>query len=217
MKNLKIAIEYDDFTPRNHQLEYLTQIREHYPGFKVTLFTIPFDIRAQDDGAPIRITNPTYEMWRKAVRKCIEDGWIELGVHGFTHNKLEFQHLDGEAAMKRVVAAERMLQEANLPYVKIFKAPHWAISKEAKEAIEKKRAIKGLGEFGSFKVVEDHYYQWNLRDDVPKSPELKGKKVMIAHGHVQDGDGCDNGIKETMHKLMKLPTTTKFYFLSEIL
>jgi hypothetical protein len=211
---LNIAIEYDDLAPHTHQLEYLTKIKEHLPEFKVTLFTIPLDIRY---GEPVRITNPEYELWRKAIRACIRDGWMELALHGLTHNYLEFKNLDHDQAVKRLITAERMMREANLPYVKIFKAPHWYVSPEAKEAIQNKHIVHGIGEFGGMEVVEDGYYHWNLKDDMPKPAEMKDVKVMIAHGHVMDGNGCNNGIQETMHKILDLPTDTNFHFISEIL
>lgn len=191
---MKIAAEYDDFGPRNNNIHLLEEIREHYPNFKVTMFTVPWDIRF---GSQTPITNEEFKPWCEAVKKL---DWIEIAVHGLTHVPLEFSELSYDAACKRIVVAEKMFQNRGINYVKIFKAPHWTISPEAK------RAAEDLG----FKVVEDGYYNWNLKDDMPETND-----VIIAHGHVQNV--MENGLEETMPKLMRLPTDTEFLKLSEVI
>jgi hypothetical protein len=193
-KPLKIALEFDDFGPKNHQLPLLEELKEHYPKLKVTMFTVPWDIRFGEHAA---ITLDKFQPWVDAVKKF---DWIEIALHGLTHIPLEFSEISYEGAKKRIIIGERMLENRDIKFAKIFKAPHWSISEEGKKAAE------DLG----YSVVEDHYYNWNLIDDMPNTNEL-----LIAHGHVQDVMG--NGIAESMHKLMKLPTDTEFYYLSEIL
>lgn len=195
----KIALEYDDFGPKNSQLDLLEELKEHYPGFKVTLFTVPLDIRY---GKPAPITEPEFAPWCKAVKQ--NEDWIEIALHGLTHLPMEFAEINEDAATKRIIVGEKMFENRGLTLAKIFKAPHWALSKDGKRAAEAR----------GYKVCEDHYYHWNLADDFPEELARSGK-VIIAHGHVQDVMG--NGMAETFDKVMALPPDTQFFKLSEIL
>lgn len=196
---MKFLFDFDDFSPKNTNLGILEQIKEHYPNFKVTLFTVPWEIRF---GNPTPITEPQYLPFAKALWQARD--WIEIAVHGLTHGPEEFLNLTHEEAKKRILVAEKMFINRQIPYAKIFKAPYWQLSGGGKTAAEE------LG----FKVAEDHYYNWNLKDDLPIYPiKWKEQELIIAHGHIQDTTG--NGLEENLWKIMRLPTDAKFGFLSE--
>jgi len=202
----RIALEYDDMGVINPAInqawETLQNIKEHHD-LKVTFFTVPMEMRYTKLG---HLTNPEFKPRLDAMREAHKQGWVEYAVHGLSHLPKEFSNLDAKSTEKRMVAVEKIFKEAELSYVKIFKAPNWLISKEAE------KVIKARG----YKVVKDNYYQWNLKDNRPGLIELDGK-VCITHGHLQDGDGCDNGVCETADKILSLPPKTKFLFLSEVL
>jgi hypothetical protein len=192
---MKIVLELDDFSCKNSNFGLLEDLKDHYENFKVTLFTVPWEIRW---GEPTPITLEKYQPFCEAVRKS--KGWIEIAVHGLTHCPMEFKNISYDEAKKRVSIAEKMLINRKIDYAKIFKAPHWEISKAGE------RAISELG----FKIVKDGYYNWNLRDEMPKA-----RKTIVAHGHIQNT--MENGLEEVMPKILKLPTDTKFLWLSEYL
>lgn len=203
---MKIAIEYDDFSPRNSNLAILEQIKEHYPGFKVTMFTVPWEIRF---GQQTPITDKDFAPWVEAVNA--HKDWIEIAVHGLTHlergpkgNPAEFEKISADETWKRITVAEKMFVNRGIDFVKIFKAPQWLLSKAGKEKLE---------EMG-YTVVEDGYYNWNLKDEFPHKLAEKGD-LIIGHGHVQGV--CGNGMEETLEKIMRLPVDTKFLTLSEAL
>lgn len=196
---LRIAVEYDDFSPYNTQFSSLEKMREHYPQFKVTMFTVPWETRF---GQQTAITLPEYAAFVKACKES--EDWLELALHGLTHAPMEFAEVSQEEAFKRVMIGKKMFDNRGLKLVPIFKAPFWALSKEGKLGVES----------AGFKVVEDKYYNWNLADDFPQEAADRGD-VIIAHGHVQDV--CENGLAETLPKLMKLPPDTQFLTLSEVL
>lgn len=196
---LRIAFEFDDFSPKNTHFELLEQIREHYPTFKVTMFTVPWEVRF---GEQTPITQPEYEPF---VRACkLSEDWLEIALHGLCHNPMEFAELSEDGARKRIEIGMKMFENRGIKLAPIFKAPFWALSKEGKLAAEK------LG----LKVVEDHYYNWNLADDFPQEAADRGD-VIIAHGHVQNVTG--NGLEEVMFKIMQLPPDTEFLKLSEVI
>lgn len=202
-----IALEYDDASP-SHPLgprmwELLQSFREHYPEYKVTLFTVPCELRF---GKAKTMRAEEFQAWVKVARKAYDQGWLNFALHGFNHIEKEFESLTYEQAHKRIEFGKQVFEGCDLPLLPIFKAPNWAISAEAEKAAQDQ----------GFTVVKDRYYQWNLKDRLPRPSEY-GDKIIIGHGHVQDGDGCNNGISETRKNVMQLPEDTKFYFLNEAL
>lgn len=191
-KPLTVVLDFDDFSPRNTNFGLLEELHEHFPDFKVTLFTVPWEIRF---GEQTPITEDKFSPFTKAIRKASD--WIEIALHGFTHAPREFENIPYEKAKKRIIVAEKMFINQKMPYAKLFKAPQWLLSEDGK------RAAEDLG----FVVVEDGGYNWNLKDERPDGDFLWG------HGHIQME--MDNGLEEVMPKLMQLPADTQFIWLSE--
>jgi len=204
---MKVSVEADDWSAANPAnllaIEAIEAIREHFPDYKITMFTVPWEIRF---GKPMSIVSPEKKEFVKLCKTAHERGWMKFALHGLTHLPHEFEEITYEHARKRIKAGEDIFRLAGLPLLKIFKAPNWSLSPAGKLAAE------DLG----YRVVEDRYYDWNLMDMPPKETEFKDK-IVIAHGHIQDGDGCNNGISETKKNVMMLPKNTKFYFLDEAL
>jgi len=205
---MKLALEFDDFSPRNTNFGILESLQEHYPGFKVSLFTVVWNVMGVSEQTPI-----TDEKFLPFVKAIKESPWIEILVHGFAHLPLEFANLNYEDAKKRIMVAEKMFQNRGIEYKKIFKAPMWTISPEAEQA------AVDLG----FRVVHDGYYHWNLNSEDVRLPngelvnfrEVPKDQLIIGHGHIQDV--CGNGLQEVFPMLMKLPVDTEFLFISEAL
>ncbi len=193
-----IALEADDFNPKNHRFDVLDKLRDRYDDFKITMFTVCWDIRynSQKGGLPIS----KYPAWVNAVRHAVEDGWMEIAVHGLTHVPHEFLELEPRLAAAKVKFAEDFLKDTQIPYTKIFKPPYWELPDDSKEAIE---------EMG-FKVVEDGYYNWNIKDKFPVEED-----EIIAHGHVQNEMG--NGLEESLIRLMEIPDDYQWKFISEVI
>lgn len=202
-----IACEYDDASS-SHPIgpimwDIFEKFREHYPEYKVTLFTVPSELRW---GKIHKSDSEEYKSWAKICQKAYDQGWARFALHGLTHVEREFENLSYEDAYKRIQFGKEIFDKVGIPYDPIFKAPNWFIS----EAAEKAAKDHGLT------VVHDRYYQWNLKDRLPRPSEF-GDKIIIAHGHIQNGDGCNNGLSETRQNFMQLPSDTKFYFLNEAL
>jgi len=183
--------------------EILQSFKEHYEDYKVTLFTVPLELRF---GKIVKSTDVEYKNWAKVAKKAYDQGWCRFALHGFNHIEKEFEHLDYEQAQKRIAFGKEIFENVGIPLEPLFIAPNWLISEEAEKAVTD----------AGFKVLHDRYYQWNLKDRIPRETE-HGDKIIIAHGHIQDGDGCNNGLAETRHTVMQLPSDTRFYFLHEAL
>lgn len=194
----KIAFEFDDLSPKNTNFHLFETIKEHYPKFCVTFFMVPWEIRF---GSPTPITSEEFLPWVRALKQ--NKDWMEIALHGLTHLPEEFGEISYEGARKRIETAEKMMQNRGIEYAKIFKAPCWTLSKEGKKAAE------DIG----FRVVEDGYYNWNLKDPFPKEIADTGVPI-IAHGHIQKV--CGNGIEDALEKILALPTDTEFVKLSTL-
>lgn len=199
---MKIALEFDDFSPRNSSFGILEEIKDHYPNFKVTMFTVPWEVRF---GEQTPITEPKFAPWVNAVKESAS--WLEIALHGMSHAPMEFAEVSEEEAAKRMIIGMKMFENREIPLAMIFKAPQWALNPGVV------RAANSLG----LDVVHDHYYNWNLADECPFTKEqIKNDPgVIIAHGHVQKV--CGNGLEEVAHRIMQIPPETEFIFLSEAL
>lgn len=192
--------DFDDFSPKNTNFGLLEKLREHYPNFKVTLFTVPWETRFGD---PTIITEHKFEPFCSALRKL---DWMEIALHGLTHVPEEFLRVTYNEAKKRLLVGEKMFINRKIPYTRLFKAPYWQLSEEGKRAAEE------LG----WTVMQDGYYNWNLKDAAPsKTIKKDGKEYIFAHGHIQDVSG--NGLEESMWKIMQLPSDAEFGFLSDFM
>jgi hypothetical protein len=200
---MTISLEFDDYSPVNNNLGLLEKVHEHYPGCKITLLTVPWEVRF---GEQALLTLPQYKPLVNATKKYIKEGWVEIGMHGLTHSPREFETnlrkdlSDLDFFAFRIMAGQRIFEKVGLPYKKIFLAPFWQICEAARTAAQK------LG----FRLIEEKDFNWNLRDEMPKK-----LKTVKGHGHIQNT--CQNGLEESMPKIMSIPTGARWGFLSELL
>ncbi len=166
------------------------------------MFTIPWDIRFSPRTKGTPITQPEYKQWVDAVRKGQEDGWLDIAIHGLTHAPREFENLSYQEAKNRVVVAQKMFANVGIEVNDMFKAPQWLLSDDGKKAIE------DLG----LKVMEDGYYNWNLKEDRPKR-----KRKLIAHGHIQDEPSTRNGIEESYIRIISTPQEAEWVHLKDLI
>jgi hypothetical protein len=197
---MKISCDYDDFSPMNHRFDILDKIRERYPDFKVTMFTVPWEIRLSPSTKGTPITHDRYKPWVDKVIEAVDEGWMDISLHGLTHAPREMENLTYQEVKNRILTGQKMFENVGIKINDLFKAPQWLISEDGKKAVE------DLG----LKLMEDHYYNWNLKDDKPKK-----KKKLIAHGHVQDVMG--NGLDESFFRLSKTPTDAEWLHLKEMI
>lgn len=197
---MQIALDYDDLSCLNHRFDLVEKLRARYPNFKVTFFTVPWEIRLSPNTKGTPITEPEYQDFVIAVRNAVDEGWMNIAIHGLTHAPEEFHKLSYDEAKKRVIVGMKMFENVGIKTNGMFKAPQWLLNEDAKKAIE------DLG----VTVVEDGYYNWNLKDEMPE------EKILIAHGHVQDERATMNGMDQSLVRLMKVPKDAKWVHLADI-
>lgn len=200
------VLEYDDFcdqAPENclSELESLVKL---IPKIKVTMFTVPA-MRGQ------AITDPN---WIMRVRRLIESDNLRLAVHGCFHLQEEFD-CKTELAQIRLDLAEECFKDANLPFIKVFKGPHWGANEHTHGLLKKNgythwynHPEKEELEFRFDNECKAVHYNYNLAESVERLDFLLDDKnyvddplnTIVTHGHTHNV--CNNGIAQTMNKVV---------------
>ena len=114
---MKVALCLDGFSAVNNRLMWLFKLKEHFPNFKVSLFTVPNDVKA-DWGKYLE-----REEYLKVIRENLD--WLQIIPHGYTHIGEEVRNADyryfKEVTMTNIKEA---FDRDELPFEKGFKAPH---------------------------------------------------------------------------------------------
>lgn len=191
------VLDLDDFSPLYSRLDLLLELREYFPKFKISLFTVPNYHAA--------FSLDKHEAWCSQVRGL---NFVELLPHGYTHEKGEFLKITALGARLKILKAEKMFQRVGLPIKKIFKAPHWQINRSTYSALAGLHyQIADHPEHLTPQELLCYQYNWSLNEPVPDLAVLKG------HGHVENS--CGNGLEECMANIRKLPRDTTFMTISE--
>jgi hypothetical protein len=103
----RIVVNVDDFCDRDWGImDHLFALREKYPGFKITLFTIPFR------------TSQAH------LQEAKDTGWIELAVHGLHHSPREMLGLSKSAVLDGFSKIDFSV------FARGFRAPYWLMNEE---------------------------------------------------------------------------------------
>lgn len=205
-----MTFEWDDFGC-NHEIsaacqshdcrDQLLRLKEVNPGFKATLFAIPA------------------EMTMELFRWCADNSaWIELAVHGFSHESNyeceKWTYAQMDAAMSLV---------ANFgSFSKIFRAPGWQISDDCIQWLQAKGWVLCDQGYNDDRrpAYMNAYINYDGKFTVsPKTGDPK--EVEAYHGHVWNVGGVGsvpaNGIYEDYENVEKLVRGAKdFQFISEL-
>lgn len=202
---MNLILEFDDFNPKKEvnclaEIEYLV---DRYPNIKLTMFTT----------AAYEHNLLTYDLvWCNKVRELINNDNLRLAVHGCLHNTEEFKHMTKNDAITAIVTAESVFRIARLPFIRVFRGPHWGINQATYDALKwleythvyTHEDYRTLADANS--DIKNIFYDWNLaglylppkKKDVFGFPD--GYQVIIGHGHTHNV--CGNGIQESLPRII---------------
>ena len=195
----EVVLDADDFIPSIYVLPHLEMLKAQIPNFKITLFTMSFDPKADEE---------KMKDWAKMIE---EYDWIEIAQHGLDHREREFL-LDYKEAKARIKEMKKINKKTGLKTEKIFRAPFWQCSDDA---------YKALAEAGytvatdrnqvrpDIKGMKQYRWNWSFETEMPDYKVLKG------HGHVRPPS--KNNISFCLENLKKLPQDAEYLFVSEYL
>jgi|GEM_PF-5536265 len=192
----QVLLDYDDFfwkEPYNC-LTSIDKLLNAIPSLKIMLFTIPY---------LNKLSLSDNLEWCNRVRYLIYNNSIRLAVHGTTHSYGEYAAASFESARKGILMSEASFERANLPFIKIFKAPHWQINMNTILALDslQYKYVFVHPDFDCSKLtnlsIKPVAYTHNLKDNL----HLDEFSVNRIHGHTHNV--CGNGIEETADKLIQ--------------
>ena len=201
--NKTYVLDFDDLGSTRKGYGFLLKLKEHYPNFKCTCFTVPFSFGYFIKDVPIK----RLKDWGKMIA---EQDWLEIAVHGFAHLKGEWLLTDKKQIEIQIKAAENVFKKIGVDFVKVFKAPFWEYSKEVEEVLRDRGYVLAIDRNNPIvrTDIENYVFNWSIEEPMPKYHLLRG------HGHMF---GTPNGLDKCYTKLLKMPQDAKFMFISEYL
>lgn len=182
----KCVFDLDDFYDHAPNMDFVFDLKQIYPKLKVTLFTIP------------AMTSVVSEEIAKLE-------WVELAVHGFTHEP-NTECLKWDQARTHEVLDKA---ESTGLYVKGFKAPGWQIHQPVLEVLKER---------GYWVAIQDK--EKKLCDELGLWYYAAAGNPLSVHGHMQniyhDNPYMRNGIEQLIYERgLPWDQDTEFYFVSE--
>lgn len=201
---MKVCLDLHDFSAVNNRLELLLKLKEHFPGFKVSLFTVPFDISADWGAFCIR----------KDILKEIRNhlNWIQIIPHGLNHNK-ELEFCDYRTFKDKIMPSiKEAFDKDGLPFVRGFCAPHWKWSEGVVRALDEEGWWGALDRNQPKMLSTKKFYRFSYCLHEPYHES--GSEVLKLHGHVY---GLRNDLGRCFDGLLKLPQSAEWHFVTDFL
>ena len=188
----RVVFDVDDFCDDWNCLPELDRLKEQYPNFKCTLFTIP--------------TRTSLELLQETARRP----WVEVAVHGVSHDpNQELNHMSAE---QLEIELESVYDsDVGQYYTRGFRPPGWAISRQHCDVLTR------LGMWVALHARDERL----LAPRCKAGYYVCGSRSPYWHAHTS-GPGqrahsvCKNGIAETLDVLLRAwPTDQQFATVGE--
>lgn len=204
----KVAFSVDDFSVINNRMDLFLKIKEHYPDFKVSLFTIPFDISVEGN-----IQNHIHrDKALELIKKNLD--WLEIIPHGLTHMPNEMEKVDYYGFRDLILPAiDEALTKDGLPYAKGFKAPYWLWNDGVVKALDES------GWWGAIdrnqpdmpKTKKTYTYTYSIDEPFWESPD----ETLLLHGHIDRVSA--NDLDRCFLNMFKIQDDIEWHFVSEFI
>jgi hypothetical protein len=203
-------MDMDDYSDIRNALQWFWRIRARFPKFKCTLWTVP------------GWSTPQF------LHESAKWDWVQLGLHGWTHEADEVQKWTEFQIRSYMGVAEEMKC-----FVKGFHSPGWGHSNLLCEVLKlgdwfyqahpKNERKEYFPEFAPPEGLRVYYPgeesqtigKWELYGLGWAQEPLIDGKVLRIHGHTGDV-GVTNSISSLYPKIMSFPEDTEFLFISEL-
>lgn len=201
---MKVALDLDDFSVLRSRMDLLLTIKEHFPSFKVSLFTIPFDYEYEMGQG--RIQRPA------TLAKIHENlDWMQFIPHGLTHVPREFEMADRITVDKYLENVEKEFTKDGLPMEKGFKPPYWLWNKDVVDSLNAHGFWGAINRDDPNTLVPNRFYRYTHSIHEPFWHERP--EVMKLHGHMTTPSV--NNLEDCIVNIMKLPSDVEWCFASD--
>ena len=199
-KRSHIVVNLDDFGQEfvtDDTLKMLTSLKTACPGFKVTMFAIPYQCPTE---------------WIKEIKTDFP--WIEFAIHGTDHKDMGEFLIDDPDLLKTKYSVIDRIWQSGL-YARGFKAPQWKLSRAFYDYLRSAGFYVATNRTDAFSMPSDKLnYKYDVGDKIAHDMYYRSGEWYRYHGHIQP---CYNGLPNRI-EAMKIawPKNSKFYFISDI-
>ena len=204
MKTKKACLDLHDFSVVNNRLDLLLKLKDNFPGFKVSLFTVALDIEA--DWGPFCIRKESL----REIKRNLD--WIQIIPHGLTHNK-ELERCDYFTFKNKIMPAiKEAFDKDGLPFEKSFCAPHWRWNEDVVRALDEEGWWGAVDRNQPTMLSTKKFFKFShgLHEPYLESDA----DTLKLHGHVY---GLKNDLGRCLGNLLKLPVSTEWHFATDFL
>lgn len=203
-----VSLDLHDFSVLNNRLDLLKKIKEHYPDFKVSLFTIPFHF--------VYETNMQARLGRGESLKAIKENldWMQLMPHGISHMEREFENVTyREMKDLMLPAIAEAFDKDGLPYEKGFIAPYWLWNEGVCKALDEAGWWGGVdrNQLDMPRAKKTYTYTHGIEEPFWKSTN----ETLKLHGHI-DGVSA-NDLEACFLNIFKLPPDVEWRFVTDFI
>lgn len=203
-------ISIDDFGFLLPGLDDILRLKQHYEGFKITCFTIPFPRQFFMKENANYFSISKYRKWAEIINSYSD--WMEIAIHGFAHTHMEMDGMYYQAGIL-IDAVENLWKEVGLKYVKMFKAPYWQYSYDSLNFLRDDGYITAMDRNKKIFIPEGlktYTYNWSVEEK-----QLPDGKYIKGHSHTLPR-GVKNALGDCYENITKLiPPDAKWLFASE--
>lgn len=203
---MRVSLDLHDFSVINNQLDLLLEIRDRYPDFKLSAFTIPHDYEHE---------NSQRALYRERELKRIHDNldWIQLIPHGLTHMPREFEHCDRHTMKMVLKSIDEAFTKDRLPYEKGFCAPYWLWNQDVVDILDENGWWGALdrNQPDMLKTQRSYVYSHSIDEPFWRSD----RPVLKLHGHMTPPS--TNDLQSCLVNILKLPTDVEWCYVTDLL
>lgn len=201
-----IVLDFDDYSWIRSRPDLLRELKEHYPKLKVSMFTIPFDVAAEN--TRLRLQRDV------GIRFTKENAdWIQIIPHGLLHTPQEFLHCDKDTMRLALKAIDDTFKKDGIEYVKGFKAPYWLWNQDVVDVLDEEGWFGGVDPNQPDMLRTRVYYEYS--DSIDTEFWKVDKELYKLHGHMSLPS--TNNIEDCFLNLMKMPRDAEFKFVTDYL
>lgn len=202
-----VTLDFDDFSILRSRMDLLCELKDRFPGFKVSLFSIPFDY--EYEFSEVRLYRD------EAVQRISENkDWMEFIPHGIIHASREFEKCDKQTMTTYLNSVHEEMKRQGFPedrLVKGFKPPYWLWNQDVVDILDENGwwgatdrnqpdMIKPKRNFVYTHSIDEPFWESNL-------------ETIHLHGHMTPPSS--NNLPDCLLNLMKLPKDVEWRFVSE--
>lgn len=202
-----VTLDLDDFSVLRSRMDLLCELRERLPGFKVSLFTIPFDV--DYEMSELRLYRDD------SLKRIIENkDWMEFIPHGAIHAPREFEKADEETMREYLKGVFDEMKRGGLPedrFVKGFKAPFWLWNEQVVKVLDEEGwfGATDRNQLDMIRPKRNFVYTHSIDEKFWESDQ----ETIHLHGHMTLPSA--NNLPDCMLNLIKLPRDVNWKFVSE--